>query len=250
MNKNEPAPGVHFDQLSVRFAEQPLFENLSFSIEAGHWTCLLGASGIGKSTLARLVIGIETGATVSGSVRIGSEPGTRHDVAWMAQDDLLYPWSNVLDNVMLGARLRGDSQGARPRALALIRDVGLSGSEYKFPHALSGGMRQRVALARTLMEDSAVVVLDEPFGSLDAVTRATLQELAFELLKARTVLLITHDPLEALRLGHSVLVLAGRPASLQPPIVPDVQPPRAVDSQGMASMHATLLDALASDIAG
>ena len=108
-------------------------------------------------------------------------------------------------------------------------------------------MRQRAALARTLMEDNSVVVLDEPFAALDALTRAGLQELAFTLLRGRTTFLITHDPFEALRLGHCIYVLADNPARLQPPLVPVISPLRGMHTDDMATMHATLLRRLRND---
>jgi putative hydroxymethylpyrimidine transport system ATP-binding protein len=124
----------------------------------------------------------------------------------MDQRDLLLPWLNVLDNVCLGARLRGETADHQ-RALSLLQRVGLRDEAQALPAALSGGMRQRAALARTLMEDRAIVLMDEPFSAVDALTRLRLQDLAAELLGARTILLVTHDPMEALRLGHRILII-------------------------------------------
>ena len=115
----------------------------------------------------------------------------------MAQSDLLLPWLGALDNVLLGRRLRGE-RGGRRAARALLAEMGLAGSESLRPAALSGGMRQRVALARTLFEDRPIVLMDEPFAALDAITRTRLQDLAVARLGGRTVLLVTHDPLEAI----------------------------------------------------
>ena len=142
----------------------------------------------------------------------------------MAQQDLLLPWLNVLDNVTLGNRLRGERVDQQ-RALDLLMRVGLTDAALARPDALSGGMRQRAALARTLMEDRPVVLMDEPFSGLDALTRLRLQALAAELLAGRTVLLVTHDPLEALRLGEHILIMNGRPATLSAlPDLPGVPP--------------------------
>lgn len=138
-------------------------------------------------------------------------------VAYMAQSDLLLPWADVRHNVTLGARLRGEGVDW-DRADGLIEAVGLSDHRHKTPPQLSGGMRQRVALARTLMEDAELVLLDEPFSALDARTRADMQALAYELLQCRTKLLVTHDPAEAARLGHIVHILsAGGSSELVPP---------------------------------
>jgi len=164
--------------------------------------------------------------------------------AWMAQQDLLFPWLTALENVALGARLRHQPPD-RERALALLSQVGLTGHERQLPATLSGGMRQRVALARTLMEDRPVVVLDEPFAAVDAITRSELQELAFELLHDRTVLLITHDPQEALRLADRVNVLSGTPASLISLPLPEEPPLRRLDEPEVAHAQAELLRLLA-----
>ena len=146
-------------------------------------------------------------------------------VAYMAQSDLLLPWASALDNVLLGPRLRGE-RGRRGAALSLLRELGLAGSESLRPAALSGGMRQRVALARTLLEDRPIVLMDEPFAALDAITRARLQDLAVAKLGGRTVLLVTHDPLEAIRIAGRILVMAGRPARLGAPLEPPGAAPR------------------------
>ena len=238
-------PNVSLINISVRFGTRWLFRELSFDLLPGEWTCLLGVSGIGKSTLARLILGLSTGGEMSGEVRfLNPQPLASSDrprVAWMAQQDLLYPWLTVLDNVLLGGRLRRTQYLDRDRAFGLLKEVGLGEVTAHFPSTLSGGMRQRVALARTLMEDSSVVVLDEPFAALDALTRAGLQELAFTLLRERTTFLITHDPLEALRLGHRIYVLADNPARLHRPLIPVLPPVRGMDTNDMAAMHATLL---------
>jgi putative hydroxymethylpyrimidine transport system ATP-binding protein len=178
----------------------PIFSGLDLTLTPHGWTCLLGASGVGKSTVLRLFAGLAEGVLFEGEL---SDTGR---VAMMAQQDLLMPWLSVLDNVVLGARLRGerpDQTLARQR----LSEVGLEDHVDKLPAALSGGQRQRAALARTLMEDSAVVLLDEPFSALDALTRAQMQELTADLLTGRTVLLVTHDPNEAARLGHTILIM-------------------------------------------
>lgn len=145
---------------------------------------------------------------------------------------------------MLGARLRGE-RGAPDRAEALLERVGLGAQRDQLPATLSGGQRQRVALARTLMEDRPVVLMDEPFSALDAITRARLQSLAADLLAGRTVLLVTHDPLEALRLGHRVHVMAGQPARIEVPIVPAGAPPRDLHDPELMRLQGDLLARLA-----
>ncbi len=189
-----------------RHGDVILFEGLDLVLEAGQWTCLLGPSGVGKSTLLRLVAGLNTGGEFDGSIESTNSRPLREQVAYMAQSDLLLPWLNVRANVMLGSTLRGEVRMLE-RADQLIDEVGLGMHAQKRPHELSGGMRQRAALARTLMEDKPLLLLDEPFSALDARTRSEMQELAFEVLMDRTVMLVTHDPSEAARIAHRVYLL-------------------------------------------
>ncbi|YAA61820.1 ABC transporter ATP-binding protein [Niveispirillum fermenti] len=217
-----------------------IFRHLTLAAAGGRITCLLGPSGAGKSSLLRLIAGLATG---EGEILADDGQPVAGRIAWMGQQDLLLPWASVLDNVMLGAKLRGNRAGpaARDRALALLAHVGLADRAACRPDALSGGMRQRVALARTLFEDRPIVLMDEPFSALDAITRLRLQDLAAGLLAGRTVLMVTHDPMEALRLGHQVLVLSGRPARLSNPIQPPGDSPRPPDHPALLSLQGRLL---------
>ncbi len=232
------------------YGGRALFDGLDLDLEAGHWTCLLGPSGVGKSSLLRLLAGLLDGADGTASspvVRCDDGRPLAGRIAYMAQSDLLLPWLPALGNVMLGARLRGERDRAghlERRARALLDQVGLGGREGDRPAKLSGGQRQRVALARNLMEDRPVVLMDEPFSALDAITRYRLQAQAAELLAGRTVLLVTHDPLEALRLGHRILVMSGQPATLGAGIEPVGEPPRDPASPEVIAAHADLLGRL------
>lgn len=228
-----PAPGLALRLPSVCLGGRPVLAAQDLALAGGRTTALLGPSGSGKSTLLRLIAGLmplPPGGTITASD--GAPLGPR--IAWMAQQDLLLPWRSVLGNVMLGAALRG----ARPdidRARALLDRVGLLALADRRPGTLSGGQRQRTALARTLMEDRPVVLMDEPFSALDAPTRHRLQALAAELLSGRTVVLVTHDPGEALRMAHHVLVLRGTPATAEELPVPAGAPPRSAEIAAAAT---------------
>lgn len=228
-------------QGSYRIADKVLFDGVSLSIAAGQWSCLLGRSGVGKSTILRLILGLETAGQFDGTIAAGDSEPIKGRASYMAQSDLLLPWLSLRENVVLGARLRGE----RPdldKADAMIAEVGLAGDHGKKPGALSGGMRQRAALARTLMEDCPIVLLDEPFSALDAGTRADMQDLAARVLTGRTVLLVTHDPAEACRLGHHINVLSE--TGITPWPVPETTPVRRVDDPGLLHAQAALLSHL------
>jgi len=224
---------------------ETLWDQLALHLPAGEWTCLLGASGIGKTTLLRMIAGLDTDADVVVACSDGRPLAGR--VAWMAQHDLLMPWLSVLGNALLGERLRGGRTRERePAARALLARVGLGERAAARPASLSGGERQRAALVRTLMEERPVILMDEPFSALDAITRLAIQDLAAGLLRGRTVLLVTHDPREALRLGHRIHVLAGRPARLEPALVPPGRPPRALDDTALVALEGEIVRRLAA----
>ncbi len=226
----------------LTYGDRVLFDGLTFPLRAGKWTCLLGPSGVGKSTLLRLIAGLLPGSDDSLVTCADGRPLTGR-IAYMAQEDLLLPWLDVLGNVTFGHRLRRAklTSALRDRALLLLERVGLGDRLSDRPDTLSGGMRQRVALVRTLLEDRPLVLMDEPFSALDAITRVRLQDLFAELLRGRTVLLVTHDPLEALRLGHRIHVLAGSPARLGEPLEPPGQPPRDLLDPEVLRLQGVLL---------
>lgn len=231
------APALHLSG-QARIGAEPLFGPLAMTVPAGQWTCLLGASGVGKSTLLRLLAGLATGVQFEGQFGAADGLSLQGHVALMAQSDLLLPWLDCLGNVTLGARLRGEMPDVA-RTQDLLAKVGLEGMAQRRPAQLSGGQRQRVALARVLMEDCPIVLLDEPFSALDARTRAQMQELAARLLTGRTVLMVTHDPAEAARLGQQVLLMTA--AGLTSIAVPDAAPPRAVDDPAVLALQGQLL---------
>ena len=246
---NKPAataltpPAVSLRNARLAFSGRVLFEGLDLDLEAGRTTCLLGPSGVGKTRLLRLIAGLDDAA--GGTVGDGEERSLAGRLSYMAQQDLLLPWLSVRENVTLGASLRGRvTADDRAQADRLLERVGLREVAGALPNTLSGGMRQRAALARTLFEDRPLVLMDEPFSALDAITRFQIQALAAELLTGRTVLLVTHDPLEALRLGHRILVLSGRPARLEEAEAPPGAPPHAPADPTLMRLQADLLDRL------
>lgn len=216
---------------------KPLFQDLSFSIKGNRWTCLLGKSGCGKSTLLRLIGGLTPAANIlQGNIVLkqGQEKVEMENyVAYMGQQDLLLPWLSVIKNVCLEEYLQTGriSVKSTTAAKALLTQLDLSDYSEYLPHKLSGGMRQRVALARTLIQQKPVVLMDEPFSALDAVSRYQLQRLAANLLQDRTVFLITHDPQEALILADDIYIMSEKPARLVPFSLPDTPPPRAINAQ-------------------
>ena len=225
------------------FGSEPVFTGIELEIVAGRWTCLLGSSGVGKSTILKLLGGL--GEAVSFVGDYGASDGQLAGrVAMMAQSDLLLPWLTVSQNIALGTTLRGEPRDETRIAQVLDR-VGLSDKIASKPSQLSGGQRQRVALARTLMEDRPIVLLDEPFSALDAKTRAQMQELAAELLVGRTVLLVTHDPAEAARLGHVIKVMSHD--RIEDVLPPEGSVPRPFDDANVLRVQAELLAKLRAE---
>lgn len=236
---------IHLNRLSLSFADgSRLFDGLSLSLPAGRCTCLLGPSGCGKSTLLRLISGIAD-CRVEGTIRFEPDPGPAGRCAWMGQDDLLLPWFTLLDNVLLGARLRGELNPARrDQARRLLAEAGLADCAGSLPGALSGGMRQRGALLRTLMEERPIMLMDEPFSALDALTRMRLQNLSSRLTAGSTVVLVTHDVMEAVRMANRIIVLGGDPVGIRTQLDLPGTPPRSADAPEVGDHYGPLLDLL------
>ena len=215
--------GLEISQAHMKYKDKTIFEDLSLSLPGGQWSCLLGTSGVGKSTLLRMIAGVlkddilnkKSDEVCTGEIVATDGLPLRGRVAYMAQNDLLMPWCSALENVLLGCKLRGQKKTDNIcRAKELLALVELEHSEKLKPSSMSGGMRQRVALARTLMENKPFVLMDEPFSALDVITRHKLRNLSAKLLKKCTVLLVTHDPMEALSLGDNIKVMFGSPAKI------------------------------------
>lgn len=245
------SPAITISKLSVRYRELQLFYNLHFHIAAQKWTCLLGPSGVGKTTLLRFIAKLkyEKDTKCCGEVFASDNLPLDYRIAYMAQQDLLMPWLNVLDNVLIGVHLRGEKITTKItlKAIELLENAGLKNIVEQKPKQLSGGMRQRVALVRTLFEDRPIVLMDEPFSSLDVTTRLKLQNLAAKLLTNRTVLLVTHDPLEALRLGDYIYTMTGSPVKISEPTRPLGIAPRDPTNISLLKQHAELLQLLTTN---
>ncbi len=207
-------------------SEVVALDGVSLSVAPGEFVCLIGASGCGKSTLLWLGSGRE--APTSGTVSTG---GRR--VAFMFQEPALFPWLTAAQNVELPLRANGVGRAERrQRARELLDSVHLAGFADKRPHELSGGMRQRVALARALAQDADVLLMDEPFGALDAMTRDLLHELLEGIWRRQgfSVLFVTHEVREAVRLGDRVVLLSSRPGRVLQEYDVQIERPRGIDA--------------------
>lgn len=230
---------VEIEGLTFSFNRQTLFRDFYFALPKGNWTALLGHSGIGKSTLLRIIAGLEP--IQQGNIQFPAQI----KLAWLAQQDSLFPWLSVLDNVQLEAHLSGTKNTeSRSKAERMLAAVKMAEHCHKACYQLSGGQRQRVALARTLMLDADLILMDEPFSALDAVTRFQLQDLAYQLLAGKTVLLITHDPQEALRLADQIYVLQHQPAQLSEVICPKGNAPRDRHQPSLQALERQLFQRL------
>jgi NitT/TauT family transport system ATP-binding protein len=220
-------------------------DKVSLTVAPGEFVCLIGASGCGKSTMLSLVAGLDT--PTGGQVSTGGKK-----VTLMFQEPALFPWLTAARNVELALRARGVAkQERRTRATELLKAVHLGDFGDKRPHELSGGMRQRVAMARALAQDADVLLMDEPFGALDAMTRDLLHEELERICSERelTVLFVTHNVREAARLGDRVIVLSSRPGRVIEEVAVDIERPRRIDSAEIAEVGGHLTDRLRKEMA-
>ena len=218
-------------------------DQVSLTVAPGEFTCLIGASGCGKSTLLNLVAGLDTptGGTISVKGR----------VAMMFQEPGLFPWLTAAGNIELALRAKGVGRLERKRrALELLDTVHLGGFGPKQPHELSGGMRQRVALARALAQDADVLLMDEPFGALDAMTRDLLHDELDRVREGRnlTVLFVTHNVREAARLGDRVVLLSSRPGKVIAEYPVPIPRPRRIDSAPVSELAGSITDRLREEV--
>ncbi|MDI6024894.1 ABC transporter ATP-binding protein [Corticibacterium sp. UT-5YL-CI-8] len=223
---------IDIENVSHRFelkgAPLPVLDNVSFSVEPGSFVALLGPSGCGKSTLLRLLAGLDH--PTEGSLKVDGEEVGEPDPSRILvfQDPTLFPWRTVWDNVALGLEAQGILKSSKARVDNAVELVGLTGFEKAYPHQLSGGMAQRVALARALVNEPRLLLLDEPLGKLDSLTRLTMQTEIVKIWQdaGLTALLVTHDVEEALFLTQRVLIFGPRPARIVADIAVDLPYPR------------------------
>ena len=226
-------PFIHLAGVRKVYGEHLAISDASFDVLPGELVSLVGPSGCGKSTLLKILAGLIP--RDGGEVRIGSAThpfDPSRDVGMVFQAPLLLKWRRILDNVLLPAEILGiPSAAARARAEELLKLVGLQGYEHKYPYELSGGMQQRAAIARALVHDPKLVLMDEPFGALDALTR---EKMNLELLRiwkeaGKTIVFVTHGISEAVFLGTRVVVLTAGPARMADNFEVELPHPRALD---------------------
>ena len=213
--------------------------DLELEVAAGEFVCLIGASGCGKSTILNLVAGLDDPST--GTIEVDGR------TALMFQEAALFPWLTVAANVELPMRLAGVPKAdRRARTEQLLGAVHLDGFARKRPHQLSGGMRQRGALARAFAQDAEILLMDEPFGALDAMTRDVLHTELEDLVRQRglTVVFVTHNVREAARLGDRIIVLSPRPGRVTATFDVEITRPRRIDSPEVSSLAATVTEQL------
>jgi putative hydroxymethylpyrimidine transport system ATP-binding protein len=235
---------ITVEELSLSYSKKKIFDQFSFHLSSGQCAAILGTSGVGKSTLLNSIAGLTTGcSTLSKKIKPTSSGAL---ISYMTQKPSLLPWLNVMQNMLISKKLARQTitDEEHNKAARLLAQVQLSNSAALYPQELSGGMYQRVALARALFEEKPIILMDEPFSSLDVITRLDLQTLANTLLKDKTVLLVTHDPLEALRMADVIYVLHGTPATLSEPIKPAVIRAEYADHPELLAQHAQLLNIL------
>ncbi len=227
-----------------------VLDGVEFFARDGEFVSIVGPSGCGKSTLLNIIAGLDE--PDRGAIHLDGISAERRlgQVGYMQQKDLLFPWRNVVDNALIGLELRGvPRRDSRERALELMDSFGLSGFESAYPHALSGGMRQRVSFLRTVLADQQIFLLDEPLSALDALNRAQMQEWMQHtwLSLRKTVVLVTHDVDEAVFLSDRVYVMSARPGRMKLVLDVDLPRPRSLDvltDPEFVAMKARLLRAI------
>ncbi len=223
---------LRVSNIKKNFGSMDIIDDVSFYANENEFISLLGPSGSGKSTIFNIISGLLS--KDGGKIIIDGEEcyGRNKKVSYMHQKDLLLPWKNIMDNTSLSLIIKGKSKKqARAEVIKHFKTFGLEGFEYKYPFQLSGGMKQRAALLRTYMSSSDIMLLDEPFGALDAITRAKMQYWLLEMTKElkATIIFITHDIEEAVFLSDRIYLLSDKPATIIKEIIVDLPKTRTKD---------------------
>ncbi|WP_312111114.1 ABC transporter ATP-binding protein [Pantoea septica] len=254
MTTQQAGINIDIENVSHHFtlegSDLPVLENISLQVRPGEFVALLGPSGCGKSTLLRLLAGLEQPASgvLAEEGRAITAPHPSRVVVF--QDPTLYPWRTVYDNVGLGLQIRGESkQAAQTRIDAMLRRVGLQDFARAWPHQLSGGMAQRAALARALVNHPRLLILDEPLGKLDSLTRLRMQQEIVDLWQEQkfTTLMVTHDVEEALVMANRVAVFSSRPARVLDVIEVKQAYPRRRDNPALVALRSRVLALLGAE---
>ena len=230
--------------LTLDFKGKTLFQNLNFNILQNTSSALLGTSGVGKSTLLRCLADLENENITDGKILLQKDT----KIAWLSQENSLYPWLSILDNVQLYHHLNGTkTKQTLQKAKELLSQVSMSEHISKKTYELSGGQKQRVAIARTLMQDANLILMDEPFSALDAITKMQLQDLTCDLLKDKTIVLVTHDPQEAIKLANHIYILRDQPLNIQEVAFLEGELPHKLSNEKLWDLQETLLSKLQGD---
>ena len=256
---NPKPPKLELSRVSQTFtsgtgAAVTALQSIDLAVPEGKFVSIIGPSGCGKSTLFNIIAGLQQPS--AGEVMLDGQVVTRMIglVGYMLQKDLLLPWRTVLDNIILGMELKGVAKkDARERALPYLKRYGLGGFDHHYPAALSGGMRQRAALLRTLLYDTEVVLLDEPFGALDAQTRSRMQEWLLQLWAdfRKTVVFVTHDVEEAVYVSDCIHVMTARPGRIKATLEVPIPRPRdrhILTDPTFLNVKATCMDLLMEEM--
>jgi ABC-type nitrate/sulfonate/bicarbonate transport system ATPase subunit len=248
-----PSPLLELRGLSKRFGAVQALDGFGLDVQPGEFVTVVGPSGCGKSTLFNIVAGLDEpddGGILRFKGRGCHAKELLGQVSFMPQRDLLLPWRNVVDNAILANEIEGaNRREARAKALSMLPEFGLAGFEKQYPHQLSGGMRQRVALMRTFLFERELMLLDEPFGALDALTRSMMQRWLLDVWQRhrRTILFITHDVDEAIFLGDRVVVMTARPGAvklMREVNLPRPRAPELLTSPEFTAIKREVLDAI------
>lgn len=238
---------IRIERVTKRFGQLEVLSDIDFTIEKGEFAAIVGPSGCGKSTVLRMIAGLETateGSVLANGKPIGKPSPER---VLIFQEHALYPWRTVEDNVGFGLELAGiPVKERRERVNEVLEKVGLSGFQSYYPAQLSGGMKQRASIARALVMNPEVLLLDEPYGALDAITRLTMQNELIKLWRGsgKTVLLITHDIDEAVYLADTIYVMSPRPGRIISRISADMPRPRNRNSAEFVKLREQIMDHL------